>query len=30
MEQTPEGKAFDGWDGLQKMYPEWDTQTMQD
>ena len=30
MEQTPGGKVFDGWDGLQKMYPEWDTQTMQD
>ena len=25
MEQTPGGKAFDGWDGLQKMYPEWDS-----
>lgn len=27
MEQTPGGRVFDNWRGLQGMYPEWDTVT---
>ncbi|MDF2905352.1 MAG: Rhs family protein [Herbinix sp.] len=30
MEQTPGGKVFDNWRGLQGMYPEWDTGTLLD
>lgn len=27
MEQTPGGQVFDNWEGLQSMYPEWDTES---
>lgn len=30
MEQTPGGRVFDNWKGLQGMYPEWNTNTMLD